>query len=94
MSEAVVVALITAAFGAVATITSQVIISNRSAKDRDAKDAARQQETKDQMIAFDKRLDDVEKKLDEHNGYAEKFAESAVVMAKMQKDIEYLRRGQ
>lgn len=83
MTESVLIALIPAA----AAIIGEIIISKRSAKDRDAKDAARQQKTEDRMAA-------IEKKLDEHNGYAQKFADTAVAMAKMQKDIEYLRRGQ
>lgn len=83
MTENILIALIPAA----AAVISEIIINRRSAKDRDAKDAARHQQTEDRMAA-------IEKKLDEHNGYAQKFAETAVAMAKMQKDIEYLRRGQ
>lgn len=83
MTENILIALIPA----LAAIVGEIIISKRSAKDRDAKDAARQQKTEDRMEA-------IEKKLDEHNGYAQKFAETAITMAKMQKDIEYLRRGQ
>lgn len=37
------------------------------------------------------RLREVEKRLDSHNHYAEKFADSAVAIAQIQKDIEYLR---
>ena len=37
------------------------------------------------------RLGQVEQKLDAHNGYAEKFAETSVTIAQIQKDIEYLR---
>lgn len=37
------------------------------------------------------RLGEVEKRLDSHNHYAEKFADSAVAIAQIQKDIEYLR---
>ena len=83
MTENILIALIPAA----AAIIGELIISNRSAKDRDAKDAARQQKNEDRMAA-------IEKKLDEHNGYAQKFADTAIAMTKMQKDIEYLRRGQ
>lgn len=37
------------------------------------------------------RLKSLEKKVDEHNGYAQKFAESSKDLALMQKDIEFIR---
>ena len=37
------------------------------------------------------RMENVEKKLDEHNGYAEKFAESSVAITALQKDVEYIK---
>ena len=40
-----------------------------------------------------KRFDSVNKRLDEHNHYAEKFSDIAKTMAVMQKDIEYLKKG-
>ena len=37
------------------------------------------------------RMEQVEKKLDSHNKYAEKLGEIAVSIAQIQKDIEYLK---
>lgn len=43
-----------------------------------------------QLINF--RLDAIEKKLNIHNGYAEKFASTAKDISSIQKDIEWLKR--
>lgn len=37
------------------------------------------------------RMEIVEKKLDEHNGYAQKLGEIAITLAEIQKDIAYLK---
>lgn len=43
-----------------------------------------------QLINY--RLDSIEKKVDLHNGYAEKFASTAKDISSIQKDIEWLKR--
>ena len=50
------------------------------------KDAQREQRQAD-------RLESIEKKLDEHNGYAEKLGDISKAMVAMQKDIEYLKKN-
>jgi len=73
VSEAIIVAII-AAF---ASICGQWLISRKQSRDRAVSEAER--ETKLEM-----RLQSVEKKLDEHNGYAKRFEEIG-------KDIVYIK---
>ena len=80
MSDAIIVALITAA----ASVICQLVISSKTKKDTEVKQAVRDKE-------FEDRLKVIEKKLDEHNGYAEKFGELTTSIVAIQKDIEYIR---
>lgn len=45
------------------------------------------------MVYIGNRLSKIEKKLDEHNHYAERFGEVKVDITSMKKDIEYLRKA-
>lgn len=45
------------------------------------------------MVYIGNRLTKIEKKLDEHNHYAERFGEVKVDITSMKKDIEYLRKA-
>lgn len=80
MSEAVIVALITGLCG----VIGQYLISNKKSREDDIKDAQREQRQNDRMEV-------IEKKLDEHNGYAAKFGQIEKDITKIQKDVEYLR---
>lgn len=80
MSDAIIVALITAS----ATVICQLILSVKQKKDSDTKQAVRDRELED-------RLTQIEHKLDVHNGYAEKLSDIALSLVAMQKDIEYLK---
>ena len=80
MSDAIVVALITAS----ATVICQLILAQKQKKDSDTKQAVRDRELED-------RLTQIEHKLDVHNGYAEKLSDIALSLVAMQKDIEYLK---
>ena len=64
MSDAIIVAII----AGLCSVIGQWLISHRQSKDRAIAEAER--ETKLEM-----RLESVEKKLDEHNGYAKRFEE-------------------
>ena len=88
MLEAIIVALIPAT----AAVICQVIMSRKSAKERDTAEAVKEQKLNDELQAIKLRLD-------EHNGYAKKFADLSDVIQKMslaitalQKDVEYLRK--
>lgn len=80
MSEAVIVALVTGICG----VVGQYLISNKKSREDDIKDAQREQRQNDRMEV-------IEKKLDEHNGYAQKFGQIEKDITKIQKDVEYLR---
>lgn len=82
MSDAVIVAIITAG----ASVIAQIIIGwsnhNRDELDR----AVREQK-------LDDRLKVIEEKLDEHNGYAVRIGQMEKDLTKIGKDIEYLKKG-
>lgn len=82
MTDAIIVALITAS----ASVICQLLISNKARKDQDAKTAARDQE-------FEDRLKSIERRLEEHNHYAEKLGDIAIALTAIKKDIEYIRGG-
>lgn len=82
MSDAILVALITAS----ASVICQILISSKSKKEQDAKAAVRDQE-------FEDRLKSIERRLEEHNHYAEKLGDIAIALTAIKKDIEYIRGG-
>lgn len=82
MSDAILVALITAS----ASVICQLLISSKTKRDQETKQAVRDKE-------FEDRLKSIEKRLDEHNHYAEKLGEIAISLAGIKKDIEYIRGG-
>lgn len=53
--------------------------------------AAHEQKQQDMLDDVNKQLVEVKKRLDSHNGYAEKFADARKDIAVMQKDIEYVK---
>lgn len=57
-----------------------------------AQDAKREQEQRDSFAQIFKVLEEVKKRLDEHNHYAEKFGEIKLDIAGIKKDIEYIRK--
>ena len=85
--------IIVAIIGASAVIASALIGYYSAVKKNAVNEARREQEQQDNFKEIFKRFDHVDKRLDEHNHYAEKFAEVANTMTAMQKDIEYLKKG-
>ena len=79
MSEAVLIAVITGVFA----VIGQWIISRNANEKRRVEDAVRD-------ARLDDRLAGVEKRLDEHNGYAKKFAEISTDIAVIKNDIKTL----
>lgn len=80
MSEAIIVALITAS----ASVICQLLISAKTKKDNETKQAVRDKDFEDRLLR-------IEERLTTHNNYAEKLSDVAISLAKMQKDIEYLK---
>jgi NAD dependent epimerase/dehydratase family enzyme len=83
MTEAIVVALITAT----ASIIGQWLISRKQKADNETRQAVRDAQ-------FEDRLKHIEERLEQHNQYAEKLGDVAISLAKMSKDIEYLKAKQ
>lgn len=55
-------------------------------------DAKREQEQRDLFNQLFKELQEVKKRLDEHNHYAEKFGEIKLDIGGIKKDVEYIRK--
>lgn len=81
MSEAIIVALI----AAIGSIIGQALITN-SARKKDITERARLDEKTSQ------RLNNIEKKLDEHNSYSDKINEIKIDIAEIKTDIKHLKR--
>lgn len=83
--ESVAVALITGVLAVLGTYVGNVTISRKKAREDAIREARRDQELTD-------RLDRLEKKVDEHNGYAKKFEEIGKDIAIIKTEIEFLRK--
>lgn len=81
ITEAIIVAIITG----ITTITGSFIVNHREINKEKIKRARREQ-------YIDLILENIEKKLDEHNHYAKKFGEVEIALTGIKKDIEYLRK--
>ena len=87
MNTEIVVALI----GFSGVTIGSIIGYFTSVKKNAVLEAKRDQEQADNFKEIFKRFDAVDKRLDEHNHYAERFNDVAKSMVAMQKDIEYLK---
>lgn len=81
MDTSIIVALVTGICTAIGAIGGQYIIASANKAEADAERAA-----KDAVIQ--QRLDVIEKKLDEHNGYAKRFEEVAVGLAELRTELK------
>lgn len=79
-------AIIVGALAVLGSFLSNVALTRKKTKENELKEM--QRETRQ-----DDRMKSIEKKLDEHNKYAEKLGSIEKSMIAMQKDIEYLRKG-
>ena len=87
MSNEIIVSLI----GFAGIVVGSIIGYFTSVKKNAVMEAKREQEQADSFKEIFKRFDKVDKRLDEHNHYAEKFNDIAKSMVAMQKDIEFLK---
>lgn len=83
MSEASIVAILVAAIAASGSVFGQWLISRKQNKERATAEAVRDARLEDRLVA-------VEKKLDLHNGYAEKFSDIGKDIAVIKNDIKTL----
>lgn len=87
MSEGIIIAII----GLASTIFGAIVGYFTSVKKNAVIEAKREQEQADNFKEIFKRFDETDKRLDEHNHYAEKLNDVSKAMIAMQKDIEYLK---
>lgn len=85
MVENVVVALITGFLAVLGTYVGNVTISRKKTREDAIRDARRDQELTD-------RLDRLEKKVDEHNGYAKRFEEIGKDIAVIRTELGFIRK--
>lgn len=83
----IIVALITSLGG----VVGAYLAVQKGNRDSEIKDAQREQRQSDRLDRIDEKIGNLEKKVDIHNGYAEKFGSIANSMTAMSKDIEYLK---
>lgn len=88
MSDAVIVGIISV----VGSVVVQLIVSHTKSRETNAEMAAHEQKQADVLDDLKGELVEVKKRLDQHNGYAEKFANATKDIALIQKDIEYLKK--
>lgn len=81
----IIVAVITGILAVAGSYASNLAITRKKEREEAIKDAER--ETRQSM-----RLDSIEKKLDIHNGYAEKFGDIQKDIAVIRNDIKYLKK--
>lgn len=85
---------ITAGLGAFGVIAVQFLKNIASKQEHNIDEALHEQEQDNIHKVIMTRLDAIEHKLDIHNGYAQKFADTTNALTSIQKDIEYLKKGQ
>ena len=88
MSDAIIVGLMSVG----GSIIVQCIISHAKARETNTNIAVHEQKQEDAINNINQQLAEVKRRLDSHNGYAEKFAKNTKDMALMQKDIEFIKK--
>lgn len=104
MSEEFWIALIPTSVTAFAAVLSSWL-ANRSRKkddaerdkakqktqaEKDSLDSAFRQEVKDKLDRLDEKIEENKKRLDEHNGYGEKWAKSQEHLIRMDEKLEHI----
>lgn len=87
MVENIVVAIITGVLAVLGTYVGNVTISRKKTREDAIRDARRDQELTD-------RLDRLEQKVDEHNGYAKRFEEIGKDIAVIKTELGFIRKEQ
>lgn len=83
----IIVAIITSLGG----VLGAFLAVRKGNRENEIRDAQREQRQLDRLDRIDEKIVTLEKKVDIHNGYAEKFGEIANQMTSMAKDIEFLK---
>lgn len=98
MPESAIGSLISGALAVLGSFVGNYAISLKKSREAAIKDAEREQAQKDQLDSILAEQEKIKERLDKHNHYAEKFADTSKELAvmnerqkAMQKDIEYLK---
>lgn len=105
MSEEIIVPIISGSLAIVGSFVGNYAIALKKSREDAIKEAEREQAQKDQLAMILEEQKKIKQRLDSHNGYAEKFAETTKNLAvmtekqeslnkamdRMQKDIDYLK---
>lgn len=86
-----VTSIVIAVITSISSIVGAYLACRRSNREQEIKDAQREQRQADRLDNIDDKIGVLSKKVDIHNGYAEKFGEISKNMAVMAKDIEFLK---
>lgn len=84
----IIVAVITSLGG----ILGAFLAVRKGNREREINDAIREQKQTDRLNSIDEKITRLEKKVDIHNGYAEKFGTISQTLVSLSKDVEYLRK--
>lgn len=76
---------------AIAGVVGAYFAVRKTSQEQEIRNAQREQRQSDRLDRIDEKISNLEKKVDIHNGYAEKFGDIANSMTAMSKDIEYLK---
>ena len=76
---------------AIAGIIGAYLAVRKSTQEQEIRNAQREQRQSDRLDRIDEKIGSLEKKVDIHNGYAEKLGDISISMTSMSKDIEYLK---
>lgn len=83
--ESIAVAIITGVLAVLGTYVGNVAITRKKTREDAIREAKREQELTD-------RLDRLEKKVDEHNGYAKRFEEIGKDIAVIKTELGFIRK--
>lgn len=83
--------IIVALISSIGGIIGAYLAVQKGNRERDIKDAQREQRQADRLDSIEEKIGRLEKKVDEHNGYGKKFGEVTTSLVGMAKDIEYLK---
>ena len=76
---------------AVASVAAAYLAVRKGNQEQEIKNAQREQRQSDRLDNIEDKITTLERKVDIHNGYAEKLGDISKNMAVMAKDIEYLK---
>lgn len=83
--------LITTTISALGGVVGAGLAVKKGNRESEIKNAIREQRQGDMLDRIEEKIEKLDKKVEEHNGYAVKFGEVAKGMAVMSKDIENIK---